>query len=140
MPIGFEIVPDLRLVLTIWHGEVTLAQWQEHLSSLLRDPRFGATSLHLVDIRSASIEQAIKSGDIEAILAFLRARQPKIQGRMVAVLSGKELATSTLVGSAVEGLGLVLATFVFSRNAIEWLRLEPGVVEGRLRDLRASLP
>ena len=52
MPIAYEILPEDRLVLTIWHGEVTLDEWEAHLAALLVDPALDSTGLHLVDVRS----------------------------------------------------------------------------------------
>jgi len=140
MPITYALLLQSRLVLTIWYGDVSLAQWKDHLSSLLADPDFDSTNLHLVDVRSATLEPAIKAGEIEGILNFLRPSQARLEGRRVAILSGREMPTSNLVASIVTNLGIVIATFVFSRTALEWLNLEPAEVEPQLQALHRDLP
>jgi hypothetical protein len=140
MPISYTILSDVRVVLTIWDGRVTRADWKAHLTSLMADPIFDATSLHLADVRSADVQSTIGPEDIDEIVRFLTPHRPRLAGRKVAILAGKDLPKSNLVAGLVGTLGLTIATFVFSGTAVEWLELSPSTVEPRLQELRKQIP
>ena len=87
----------------------------------------------------AILETAIRAGEIGTILDLLRPNRARVQGRKVAVLSGKEMSTSNLVAGAVAALGITIATFIFSRTALEWLGVGPAQIESRLQSMRRRL-
>jgi hypothetical protein len=138
MPISYTILSDVRVVLTIWDGRVTRADWKAHLTSLMADPSFDATSLHLADVRSADVQSTIGPEDIDEIVRFLTPHRPRLAGRKVAILA--KTPKSNLVAGLVGTLGLTIATFVFSGTAVEWLELSPSTVEPRLQELRKQIP
>ena len=139
MPITYSLVPEDRLVLTVWRGPVTLKDWEDHLTAMLGDPDFNATRNHLVDIRSAQIDPGLGQSEIQAIVDYLMPHRARIEGRKAAVLAAHEMPKSDLVADLVRQLGLRLITFIFLDPALDWLGLEAAGIEDHLRDLREKL-
>jgi hypothetical protein len=138
MSIVYHIDKERGLACVVWDGTVTAAEFLGHVQRLISDPEWPpAGKLHLVDLRTASVDDSIDDAVLEQA-AELYGQQPKVADVRAAIVAGGEF----LKAGAFERWTLRYPMFVFVFNtlqpACEWLGIDPDEAERLLQRLRES--
>jgi hypothetical protein len=138
MAIGSVYVEPADLLVVVWDGKVTLAEWQAAIARQLADERsWWQGRRRLADLTTAAPSE-IQSADLEHIVETTAPQVPGFASRL-AIITRVDWTLASEFAERVTGAGA--ATMVFDRleTACSWLGVEPDAVRPSLEALRAVL-
>ena len=85
MPLHYDIVPSDQRATIVGEREVTMAGMIAFMDAVAADPRFQPHFTVLLDLRDADYAADLEDG--EALVAVLKRKQQKFQGRFAVVVA-----------------------------------------------------
>jgi hypothetical protein len=110
------------LTVAVWDGDVSAAEWQEHLDWLLRDADLPACRLFIADIRGAAHVSSIDDAHLGAMGSRFAGGVPR--GSKVAIVASKHFDGAQTYASRIEQLGVQTAVFLNFASACSWLGVD----------------
>ncbi len=143
MPITHICQPPRELVISVWEGSVTAAEWMAHLRELQLDPGFPSTWKHLVDMCFGATAPSFGASEIQEGVDFLASRGSASAGRRVAIVTGADIKTARLFRDLAESARVTSEVFSDLHPACAWLainREEAAAVIAALREKLTRKP
>ena len=138
MAIGSVYVEAADLLVVVWDGRVTLAEWQAAIARQLADESSGwQARRRLADLTTAAPSE-IAPADLKQIVETTAPQVPRFASRLAIITR----VDWTLAGEFAERVTAAgAATTVFDRleTACSWLGIEVAVVRPSLEGLRDAL-
>ncbi len=137
MPIASRCEPDLRLVVDVYHGDVTVQDMRDHVSALLEDASWQTTTRSLSDMTAARLMQ-FSDDERATMLSLFRARPLRLTGRQIAIVAGATSASTArdLERRAIDSLGARAIVFNDLTTACIWLGVDETKINSTLDQLR----
>ena len=110
------------LTVAVWDGDVSAAEWREHLDWSLRDAELPACRLFIADIRQAADVSSIDDTHIDAMGSRFAGGVPR--GSKVAIVASQHFAGAQTYASHTEQLGVQTAVFLNFASACSWLGVD----------------
>lgn len=139
MGIASDYVESDDLLVIVWDGQVSGAEWKQNVGQQVADdPAWPRGRRRLIDLTTLDPSE-INSSDIEVVIAFGRERIHAVAGRRQAVVA--VLAWDLAQEFARRSTELGATTIVFDRlePACVWLGVDPAAARPVARQLRARL-
>ena len=139
MGIASDYVESDDVLVIVWDGQVSGAEWKQNVGERLEDdPAWPRGRRRLIDLTTLD-PSAIGVSDIEVVVAFGRERIHHVAGRRQAVVA--VLAWDLAQEFARRSTELGATTIVFDRlePACAWLGVDPAAARPVARELRAAL-
>lgn len=138
MGIAYRIDAELRLVLEVWDGIITVEQWRTHVETILNDPGRAGTTRTLTDLTTADTS-TIADSDRAEIAAMFACHPSNFTGTKSAAIASQEFEPSVRFGRRIEDSGLNVIVFNELTGACLWLGLDTSAIRPILRELRNTL-
>jgi len=139
MTIAYRCEPGARLVVEVFHGDVSFADFREHAERQAGDPAWLATTKALSDLSTARIPH-ITDRAYDEIAELLGQRPDRASGRTIAIVGGSEWETATdAERAAAAKISANAIVFNNPETACKWLGVDPDMVQATIADLRSQL-
>jgi hypothetical protein len=138
MGIAYRLEKQLGLMTTVWDGEVTADDWQEHLQQTFDDPDWPSVTRNLTDLRSADLSGITDAHRVESV-AMYGPHNQHVQGKKSAVVAGGNFDRAREFESHNEPPGLRMIVFNDLFNACTWLGIDTSAATDTLEALRGEL-
>jgi hypothetical protein len=136
--IAYRLDKVQGLMTIVWDGQVTAADWREHLEATFDDPDWPPGPRNLSDLRSADIS-SITSADQAEIVGMYAPHLDKVRGMKSAAVAGDNFEPSTEFEHRNEPPGLSLIVFNDLLNACTWLGIDKAAAQATINELRTEL-
>jgi hypothetical protein len=128
--------PDL--IVTVWDGSVTAAEWADTVQNQVAYPSNSKSMRRLTDARTADSSN-ITEDDVAAISASYARSGVPLSGVKLAIVANEGWATAQQVETSLSNLGVTTVVFSDAHTACVWLGVDPAVVVATINDLRRQL-
>lgn len=139
MGIASDYVESDDLLVIVWDGQVSGAEWKQNVGERVDDdPAWPRGRRRLIDLTTLDPSE-LSSNDMEVVIAYGRERIHHVAGRRQAVVA--VLAWDLAQEFARRSTELGATTIVFDRlePACAWLGVDPASARPVARQLRAEL-
>jgi hypothetical protein len=110
------------LTVAVWDGDVSAAEWREHLDSVVGDTDLPACRLFLADIRGAADVSSIDDTHLDAMASRFAGAAPL--GSRVAIVASNLFHGAQSYQSYTTSWGVETAVFLDLASACSWLRVD----------------
>ena len=138
MGIAHRYVEAADVIVTVWDGLVTPAEWSEVVRRQLAGPSSSRGKRRLTDTRTAD-PSSITASDVEAISATYERAEMETSGVKLAIVANKGWATAQQVETAMRKLGVSTVVFNDVHTACAWLGVDPDLVAATIHEIRQEL-
>jgi hypothetical protein len=138
MGIAYRYVETASLIVTIWDGEITSAQWTDLALRQVNDPDWSQARRRLTDTRTADTS-SITDADAHAISAIYQ--QANANGRAVrlAIVAHHGRGIAQQVEHSLNTPGVTAIVFNDIDIATRWLSVDTDDAFATIHDLRREL-
>ena len=125
------------LTVAVWDGDVSAAEWRNHLDGLARDSNLPACRLFLADIRGAADLSSLDDSHIEAMASRFAGSAPV--GSKVAIVAshifdGAQKYQRRMTLSSVQA-----DVFLDVATACRWLNVDLAVASDAITNIRSRM-
>ena len=127
------------LLVVVWDGEVTLAEWEESVRGQLDadlDWRHGRR--RLVDLTTADLS-ALESADVKHVVETTVPQVRSVAGRRQAIVSTADAELANQFAQRSTKIGALTVVFDRLESACEWLGVDAVAMRPYLETLREEL-
>jgi hypothetical protein len=138
MGIAHRYVETADLIVTIWHGQVTSAQWADHARRQVSDPNWSQARKRLTDTTTADTS-ILTDVDARAIAAIYQPASASVRGVRHAIVAhhNREIAQQPELN--LDAPGVTAIVFNAVAIATTWLSVDTDEVLATIDDLRREL-
>jgi hypothetical protein len=138
MGIAHRYLGDVGLLVTVWDGQVSAAEWLALARRHVSEPGFAAGTRRLTDATTADIS-AITPADVEAVTAIYHEHDFQMQEVRLAIVARAGFEIAQRAERDYSELGARTIVFVDLIAACDWLGVDPDVVAPAIAAVRADL-
>ena len=138
MGIAHRHLDDVDLLVTVWDGQVSAAEWLELARRHVSEPGFAAGTRRLTDATTADIS-ALTPADVEAVSAIYHEHEFEMQDVRLAIVARAGFEIAQRAEHDYAELGARTIVFVDLHAACDWLGVDAGVVAPAIAALREQL-
>jgi hypothetical protein len=139
MGIVHHIDRQKGVVLVVWDGQVTWANWYEHARVLRADPDWPMIQRFLVDLQSVTDTSSIADEEIDQIKTVFTSGQPVLVGKRSAIIASREFRRASRFAKLVERFGTSTVVFNNLDTACLFLDIDFMETHKTLERLRTKL-
>ena len=136
--IARRLVEGPDLIVTVWDGLVTAAEWAETVQSQVADENHARTRRRLTDARTADSSN-ITEDDVAVIAASYASSGVGLSGVKLAIVATEGWQTAQQVESSMNKLGVTTVVFSDVHTACVWLGADPAAAVAAVNELRREL-
>jgi hypothetical protein len=136
--IARRLVEGPDLIVTVWDGLVTAAEWADTVQSQVTDPNHSLSRRRLTDARTADSSN-ITEADVAAISTSYANAGVALSGVKLAIVANEGWATAQQVEAGMNNLGVTTVVFSDVHTACIWLGVDPGPAVAAINELRREL-
>jgi len=140
MPIVSRCDPELRIVVDVYHGDVTVHEMHHHVSALLSDSTWLRTTRSLSDMSAARLTP-FSDDERAAMLSLFQTRSLRLTGRQIAIIGGATSVSTArdVERRAIDNLGARAILFNDLTTACLWLGVDEMKINTTIGQLRESI-
>jgi hypothetical protein len=128
--------PDL--IVTVWDGLVTAAEWADTVQSQVTDPNHSMSTRRLTDARTADSSN-ITGDDVAAISATYATSGVALSGVKLAIVATEGWETAQQVETGMNNVGVTTVVFSDVHTACVWLGVDPAAAVAAINELRREM-
>jgi hypothetical protein len=138
MGVAYQYVEDADLIVTIWDGRVTSAEWTDLTRRQATDANFARARRRLADARTADVSSI--TDDALEISAIYQPADTNVGDVRLAIVTNysRELAKRTEHSRDARDVTAIVFNSIHTATA--WLDVDIDIVSAAIRDLRDDLP
>jgi hypothetical protein len=137
--IGSEYIEAEDLLLVVWHGTVTGAEWEAFVRQrLLEEPRWPIGKRRLADITTFEPSR-LGPADVDTITDLYLDRLHNLVGSRQAIVASQGWDLARKFERNIDRLGATTIVFNSLDDACAWLGIDAETARERLTTLRSSL-
>lgn len=138
MAIGHRYVEAVDLLITVWDGVITRADWAEVARRQVADPGWAPGYRRLTDATSADVS-ALTNDDVEAVASIYRATGAEMRGVKLAIVAYEGFELAQRSERDFHELGVTTFVFLDLSTACTWLGVPTDVAFEVVAALRAEI-
>jgi hypothetical protein len=136
--IAYRYLDDADVIVTVWDGVVTAAQWSEAVGRQVDSPAWLRGKRRLTDARTADTS-AITAADVKTLSANYDLGVVNSVRARLAIVANEGWAIAQHVEAAMRALGISTVVFNDVHTACAWLGVDAGVVSTATNEIRQGL-
>jgi len=139
MPIVSRCDPELRLVVDVYHGDVTVQEMHDHVGALLDDSTWLTTTRSLSDMTGARLTP-FSDEERATMLSLFRTRSRRLTGRQIAIVGGAASVSTArdVERRAIDNLGARAIVFNDLTTACLWLGVDETRINATIDQLHGA--
>jgi hypothetical protein len=138
MGIAHRYLDSVGLLVTVWDGQVSAAEWLALAQRHVSEPGFAAGARRLTDATTADIS-AITPADVEAVSAVYQTHDFQMQDVRLAIVARAGFEIAQRAERDYSELGARTIVFVDLPAACDWLGVDTEIVAPAIASLRQQL-
>jgi hypothetical protein len=138
MGIAHRYLDGIDLLVTVWDGRISGAEWLALAQRHVTEPGFAAGARRLTDATSADISD-LTTADVDAVSAIYDEHGFEMQSVRLAIVARAGFEIAQRAEHDYAELGARTIVFVDVIAACDWLGVDPEVVQPAIATLREEL-
>ena len=138
MGIARRQIKGSDLIVTVWNGLVTAAEWADTVQSQVADRNHSLSTRRLTDARTADSSN-ITEDDVAVISASYGRSGVALSGVKLAIVANEGWETAQQVETSMNNLGVTTVVFSDVHTACLWLGVDPATAVAAINELRREM-